>query len=99
MVRVATRDEVWPDGPVGAFSWGWCAVDGQSYRVLHSKSPNGTYSALPIAPTPPDVTCSWNWDGNEDKPTLTPSVYHNRGAGDNTEWHGHFTAGRMVSCG
>lgn len=35
---------------------------------------------------------SWEWDGNEDKPTLTPSV-HCVGI-----WHGWFRAGRMVSC-
>lgn len=34
----------------------------------------------------------WGWDGNEDKPTLTPSI-------DLRErWHGHLTAGRLVSC-
>ncbi len=34
----------------------------------------------------------WGWDGNADKPTLTPSI-HARG-----EWHGFMTAGRLVSC-
>jgi hypothetical protein len=31
----------------------------------------------------------WGWDGDEEKPTLTPSInvpYH---------WHGHLTAGRL----
>lgn len=34
----------------------------------------------------------WGWDGNEDKPTLTPSLL-NPG-----QWHGYLTAGRLVSC-
>ena len=35
---------------------------------------------------------SWLWDGNEDKPTLTPSIHYL----DN--WHGYLTAGQLVSC-
>jgi hypothetical protein len=35
---------------------------------------------------------SWEWDKNEDKPTLTPSV---NAVGC---WHGWVRAGRMVSC-
>lgn len=34
----------------------------------------------------------WGWDGNEEKPTLTPSIWHKE------IWHGHLTAGRLVSC-
>lgn len=34
----------------------------------------------------------WGWDGNEDMPTLTPSV-HWIG-----HWHGYLTAGRLISC-
>jgi len=33
----------------------------------------------------------WGWDGNEDKPTLTPSI-HMPGV-----WHGHCIAGKLVS--
>jgi hypothetical protein len=34
---------------------------------------------------------SWEWDGNEDKPTLTPSI-NAKGC-----WHGYVRACRMVS--
>ncbi len=34
----------------------------------------------------------WGWDGNEDRPTLTPSV-HWPGV-----WHGWCRAGRLESC-
>jgi hypothetical protein len=34
----------------------------------------------------------WIWDGNEDKPTLTPSIHAPE------QWHGHLVAGRLVSC-
>lgn len=34
----------------------------------------------------------WAWDGNEERPTLTPSI-HAPG-----EWHGFLRAGRLESC-
>jgi Family of unknown function (DUF6527) len=98
MVRVATVQEVLADdAPCGTFCWQIVGDPGATYRVLHSKAPGGTFSSLAVSPAPADAQ-PWNWDGNEDNPTLTPSVYHNRGFGGQAEWHGHFTAGRMVSC-
>lgn len=57
--------------------------------------PNGVGARIPIRPLLNAGTNnghSWQWDGNEDTPTLTPSI--------NAEgmWHGYVTAGRMVSC-
>jgi len=34
----------------------------------------------------------WTWDGNEEQPTVTPSI-HAVG-----RWHGWLRAGRLVSC-
>ena len=34
----------------------------------------------------------WGWDGNVDKPTLTPSIH------DVDHWHGWLQTGRLVSC-
>lgn len=34
----------------------------------------------------------WGWDGNEDKPTLTPSIQ------TIGHWHGFLRAGRLESC-
>jgi hypothetical protein len=34
----------------------------------------------------------WGWDGNEDKPTLTPSILAPG------QWHGWLRSGRLVSC-
>ena len=39
----------------------------------------------------------WEWDGNKDKPTLKPSILA-RGMNNEEIWHGHMTAGRLVSC-
>lgn len=34
----------------------------------------------------------WSWDGNEDKPTLAPSIL------DPRNWHGYLRNGRLESC-
>jgi hypothetical protein len=34
----------------------------------------------------------WGWDGNEDQPTLTPSILVHG------VWHGYCRAGQLVSC-
>ena len=36
-----------------------------------------------------DFTC-WQWDGNEDKPTLSPSIMENA---DGSGWHGFIRQG------
>jgi hypothetical protein len=62
------------------------------YRSFCAKYPDGSFASIPVKPTPPGhVGPSWGWDGNLDKPTLTPSVHH---VG---HWHGWVRAGRMVS--
>jgi len=48
--------------------------------------------AIQIQKGPAGGNRVWGWDGNVDKPTLTPSI-HCLG-----EWHGHLVAGRLVSC-
>lgn len=58
--------------------------------------PGGHVCIIPIRPVPAAAAKlnnghSWQWDGNEDAPTLTPSVHH-VGA-----WHGWIRAGRMES--
>lgn len=34
----------------------------------------------------------WGWDGNEESPTLTPSIH------DLGNWHGHLVNGVLKSC-
>ncbi len=41
----------------------------------------------------PAVEAGWEWNGDLDKPTLTPSIAINRG-----HWHGYLTAGVFKSC-
>jgi Family of unknown function (DUF6527) len=59
------------------------------YLILPgSKRPD----ALHIQKGPPGGPRVWGWDGNEEKPTLTPSI-HSPG-----EWHGYLRAGKLESC-
>lgn len=48
---------------------------------------------------------AWEWDGNEDSPTITPSIFrhldiaaHGDTPAHKCEWHGFLTAGIFRSC-
>ncbi|MEY9375964.1 DUF6527 family protein [Rhizobium leguminosarum] len=55
-----------------------------------------------LARCPIDGSRAWVWDGNREKPTLTPSILTSMTCGPEREyielWHGFMTAGRLVSC-
>lgn len=38
---------------------------------------------------------SWDWDGDRERPTLTPSVFN---TGMPCQWHGWLTGGDWISC-
>jgi hypothetical protein len=92
MIRVADLEAVY-DGPAGAFCWQWEGEGSDRTRVLVSKVPGGSVGTTRIRPVGKSAAAhpSWEWDGNKEKPTLSPSV-HAVG-----HWHGWFRAGRMVS--
>jgi hypothetical protein len=48
--------------------------------------------ALQISRTPTSQARVWTWDGNEQLPTLTPSIL------SPGQWHGYLRAGRLESC-
>ena len=48
--------------------------------------------ALKIQQGPPGGDRVWGWDGNEEKPTLTPSIH------DVGHWHGFLRSGVLESC-
>ena len=37
----------------------------------------------------------WSWNGDEDKPTLKPSIFN---TGMKCRWHGYLTDGEFVPC-
>lgn len=97
----------------GTFNFGW--VQGPApakYRYLWVVLPceGGELHGLPIRgkdSDPPKDRASWEWDGNEERPTLKPSILTWRRkdpqkpdspANRQEVWHGFITAGRAVSC-
>lgn len=104
LTPVADIDAVFA-GPVGAF----CirsVVDGERRyeHLIFKGSCSGPHSghsihAIPLADTPdrPATGASWQWDGNRERPTLSPSLLHHHT--DMSEaWHGFIRAGRAESC-
>lgn len=92
---------------LGNFCWGTTVVhvDGVEHKCRHLRHvlPSGDWGTIQIEPVPepikerikhgnPPRAHTWIWDGNEDKPTLQPSVWLKG------RWHGYFRAGRMESC-
>jgi len=97
--------DAWPaDAPVGAFDIERRGVEGYPECTAHIifVCPNHHFCAVLLGPKPvrspaPDRLHIWGWDGNMDKPTITPSINcvaekdgkSTGGCG----WHGFITAG------
>ncbi len=105
-MRRDERDE-WPDDtPVGAFDIRINGVEGYpgvTARIMF-KCPNGHHCNVLLAPQPiarsSDDRCHvWGWNGDVERPTITPSINclaekdgkPTGGCG----WHGFITDGEM----
>ena len=81
------------NGPAGGFMFD---VDHRSVIYL---CPCGCeqLGALPIVKGDEQAAQrpAWHWNGNEDSPTLTPSIRRL----DGCRWHGFLTAGEWQPCG
>jgi hypothetical protein len=84
----AVRVEHHPAAP-GEFKF-WRQAGAESEGGLHFGCPCGCGALLGIGFGPN----GWAWDGNRDKPTVTPSIQHMNGC----KWHGFLTAGEFRSC-
>ena len=83
------------DAPPGAFCWRTEPPDDTTPggRYLLYVCPRGAgFCGVPIRPNVLPNGAGWNHDGNDDAPTLTPSVNCVGGCG----WHGFITNGRMT---
>lgn len=92
----ATRSEdIDEDETPGAFGY-YVHGGSEDYRGMIYRCPCGCgrLGALPFHPLGGDdkkhYRDGWHWDGNRDKPTLTPSVHH---VG---HWHGYLRDGFWV---
>ncbi len=65
---------------------------GPNRKKLHFACPvrEGHMCQVLLKPWPIQGAPTWNWDGNTEKPTLTPSI----NCGD-CKWHGFITNGEI----
>lgn len=85
------------DKPVGTFAWLFNSHEqGQRYFLCRLPNSNAPLVCIPVhkAGEVPvgGKHAYWLWDGDEDSPTLTPSILHH----SDPAWHGFVTAGRLV---
>lgn len=90
------------DWPVGHFHWSVSSTGQRYIWMILPRQDNdaGAPCCIPIRPVSEGETrASWAWDGNLERPTLTPSVLHAPSKPESPyHWHGFVTAGRMVGC-
>jgi len=86
-VKVARREAALDHG-LGAFYFS--ARGGFLMAVIPDC--NGSPHLVSFNIGDPKVDPCWQWDGNKDKPTLSPSLHW---VGN---WHGFLRAGKFVSC-
>jgi len=67
------------------------------YRSMLFRCPEcGSQHGVPLAP---HGNPGWHWDGNVERPTLTPSIQilgHGKPGTENCRWHGYLTAGVWI---
>jgi hypothetical protein len=75
------------DWPVGHFCYS--PENPPTHIYLRLPMPNDESSAciLPI-----DGSRGWQWDGNREKPTITPSIWYHT----TPDWHGFVRNGELV---
>ena len=89
--RAGPNDLV-PEGTFDIFE-----ASGNRYIAFTLPENAGGFRCLPIAPGPA-MQGAWGWDGNEDAPTLSPSIKCFDGA-EKVVWHGHLDRGELTNAG
>lgn len=85
----------------------WCFLNDHSYIAIQLGDEKFTESCvLPILSNKTGKTFKdretgrpyWNWNGNIENPTLTPSILHwGNGRKTPATWHGYLTDGKLVT--
>jgi hypothetical protein len=94
------EDDDWDDCPAGA--WQFYTSGDNTRAGMLFKCPCGCGSVFSFNFMPERGTC-WQWNGDEENPTCTPSMLiyqmdQRQGKVVGEHWHGWLTAGRWVSC-
>lgn len=92
--HVAHSYEAIKDGQPGDFYINELEGQPGATHYLHYQCPCGCgdYRGIPLNRGLAVQGAGWGWDGNEDKPTTTPSIKHL----DDCKFHGFLTAGRWT---
>lgn len=70
----------------------WAFTEDDTHIVVRLQPGDHGVAALPIAPGAPGPR--WDWDGNREAPTLSPSILHH----SEPKWHGFLRAGKLEVC-
>jgi hypothetical protein len=87
-----TYPDVATDAP-GTFAWNVSL--GGARRIVYV-CPRGSLCSVPILPARNGNGAGWTWDGNEDRPTLTPSINCQPDREGGSCWHGFITNGEIT---
>lgn len=90
MTRI--EDEKFPQNP-GEFAW---KRSGDGTRYLSFRDNRGMFHCVPVTPASEGKQPNnWLWDGNEDSPTLVPSILAYGEDRSQVKWHGYVTGGEV----
>lgn len=94
-IRVLNHEEAETRGLQPGLFWWTSDQEGNRYLAYVCPCGCGQPRAIPTAMNPGATAGRgpWTWDGNEDVPTLTPSIQHR----DACQWHGFLTVGQWVT--
>lgn len=100
-IAVIVSDGDFFDGERGAKAGHICyVVDAPDGNIvgLNFGCPCGCGRVYGATFKPHKPTGGWDWNGDREKPTLTPSLgcYEDRGSA--YHWHGYLTAGVFTAC-
>lgn len=80
--------------PEVAGDFAWMGPDTEGVRRLILRLPCGHPCALPV-----NTEKGWQWNRNDDAPTLTPSILClTPRDGTQCGWHGYMTGGEIRPC-
>ena len=73
----------------------WAFTDDNHIAIRYGEKPLVGTVVIPISTMP--TNNEWQWDGNKEFPTLTPSILVEAVPGWNEGWHGWLRAGVLVN--
>lgn len=74
----------------------WMRDNGGRITGLMFRCPRcNHFGRVVFKPRANNMPGGWDWDGNVEAPTVTPSILHDS---KRCGWHGYLTAGEFVPC-